>query len=75
MRIAERTLYEIICINKKEREKSKRKLKTQMNYIKVFLNSESEIKLKEEKKDLMNTVTDVYIICINAVYNEKRTAE
>ena len=37
-----------------------------MNYIRVFLNSESEIKLKEEKKDLINTVTDVYTICINA---------
>ena len=46
-----------------------------MNYIEVFLNSESEIKLKEEKEDLMNTVADVYAVCINAVYNEKETAE
>ena len=37
-----------------------------MNYIRVSLNSESEIKLKEEKKDLMNTVIDVYAVCINA---------
>ena len=35
-----------------------------MNYIRVFLNSESEIKLKNEK-DLMNTVTKVYAVCIN----------
>ena len=46
-----------------------------MNYIKVFLNSESEIKLKEEKKDLMNTVTDVYTVCMNAACNEKKIAE
>ena len=38
-----------------------------MNYIKVFLDFKSEIKLKEEEKDLMNTVTDVYAVCINAV--------
>ena len=37
-----------------------------MNYIKVFLNSKSEIKLKEEKEDLMNTITDVYAVCMNA---------
>ena len=37
-----------------------------MNYIKVFLNSESEIKLKEEKKDLINTVIDIYAVCMNA---------
>ena len=37
-----------------------------MNYIKVFLNSESEIKLKEEEKDLIDTVADVYAVCINA---------
>ena len=37
-----------------------------MNYIKVFLNSESEIKLKEEKKDLMNTIAGVYAVCMNA---------
>ena len=35
-----------------------------MNYIKVFLNSESEIEL-ENKEDLMNTVTEVYAVCIN----------
>ena len=62
----EKTLYKIICVNREEREENKRKIKTWMNYIKVFLNSESEIKLKEEKKDLMNTVTDVYAVCMNA---------
>ena len=36
-----------------------------MNYIEVFLNSESEIKLKNEE-NLMNTVTEVYTVCINA---------
>ena len=36
-----------------------------MNYIKVFLNSESEIKLEDEE-DLINTVTKVYAVCINA---------
>ena len=46
-----------------------------MNYIEVSLNSESEIKLKEEKKDLMNTVTDVYAVCMNAAYNEKKAVE
>ena len=46
-----------------------------MNYIRVFLNSESEIKLKEEEEDLMNTIADVYTVCMNAAYNEKRTAE
>ena len=46
-----------------------------MNYIEVSLNSESEIKLKEEKKELMNTVTDVYTVCMNATYNEKKIAE
>ena len=46
-----------------------------MNYIRVFLNSESEIKLKEEEKDLMNTVADVYTVCMNAAQNEKKTAE
>ena len=45
-----------------------------MNYIRVFLNFKSEIKLKEEKKDLMNTVIDIYTVCINAAYNEKRAA-
>ena len=45
-----------------------------MNYIKVSLNSESEIKLKE-KKDLMNTVTDIYTVCMNAACNEKRAVE
>ena len=66
MRIIEKTLYEVICINREEREENKRKMKAWMNYIKVFLNSESEIKLKEEKKDLIDTVTDVYTVCINA---------
>ena len=36
-----------------------------MNYIKVFLNSESEIKLEDEE-DLMNTVIKVYVIYMNA---------
>ena len=65
MRIMRKTLYKIIYTNREEREGNKKKIKTQMNYIKVFLNSESEIKLKEEKKDLMNTVTDVYAVCMN----------
>ena len=42
-----------------------------MNYIKVFLNSELKIKLKNEK-NLINTVTEIYTVCINAVYNEKK---
>ena len=42
-----------------------------MNYIRVFLNSESEIKLKD-KEDLMNTVIKVYAVCINAAQNEKK---
>ena len=46
-----------------------------MNYIEVFLNSESEIKLKEKKKDLMNTIIDVYAVCMNAAHNEKEAAE
>ena len=37
-----------------------------MNYIKVFLNSESEIEL-ENKEDLMNTIIRVYAVCMNAV--------
>ena len=45
-----------------------------MNYIKVFLNSESEIKLENEE-DLMNTVIEVYAACMNAAQNEKKTAE
>ena len=45
-----------------------------MNYIRVFLNSELEIKLKN-KKDLINTVTEVYTVCINTAYNEKRAVE
>ena len=46
-----------------------------MNYIRVSLNSESEIKLKEEKEDLMNTIAEMYIVCINTACNEKRAAE
>ena len=46
-----------------------------MNYIRVSLNSESEIKLKEKKKDLINTVTDIYTVCMNAVYNEKEAVK
>ena len=45
-----------------------------MNYIKVSLNSELEIKL-ENKEDLINTITEVYTVCINAAQNEKRAAE
>ena len=37
-----------------------------MNYIRVFLNSESKIELKEEEEDLMNTVAGVYAVCMNA---------
>ena len=66
MRIMKKTLYKIIYVNREEREKNKKKIKAWMNYIRVFLNSESEIKLKEEKKDLINTVIDVYTVCINA---------
>ena len=39
------------------------------------MNSESKIELKEEKKNLMNTVIDVYAVCINAACNEKEAAE
>ena len=66
MRIAEKTSYKVIYTNREEREENKKKIKAWMNYIEVFLNSESEIKLKEEKKDLINTVTDVYAACMNA---------
>ena len=45
-----------------------------MNYIEVFLNFESEIKL-EDKEDLMNTVMRVYAARMNAAQNEKKTAE
>ena len=45
-----------------------------MNYIKVFLNSELKIKL-EDKEDFMNTITEVYAVCMNAAQNEKRAAE
>ena len=75
MRIAEKTLYEIIRVNREERERSKGKLKIQMNYIEVSLNFKSEIKLKEKKKDLMNTVTDMYAVHMNAAHNKKEAAE
>ena len=42
-----------------------------MNYIRVFLNSESEIKLKD-KENLINTVAEMYAVCINAAYNKKK---
>ena len=45
-----------------------------MNYIRVFLNSESEIELKN-RENLINTVTEIYVVYINAVYNEKEVAE
>ena len=48
MRVIKKTLYEVVCINREE-EMNKRELKTQINYIKVFLNSGSEIKLENEK--------------------------
>ena len=35
-----------------------------MNYIRVSLNSELKIKLEDEE-DLMNTVAEVYVICMN----------
>ena len=73
MRIMKKTLYEVICANREERKKNKKKIKAWMNYIRVFLNSESEIEL-ENKEDLMNTVTEVYAACINAAQNEKRAA-
>ena len=66
MKVMEKTLYEVICTNREEREKNKRKTKVQMNYIRVSLNFKSEIELKEEEKDLMNTVVDVYAVCMNA---------
>ena len=74
MRAIKKTLYKIICANREERKENKRKIKTQMNYIEVFLNSESEIEL-EDKEDLMNTVTEVYAARMNAAQNEKRAAE
>ena len=49
MRIVEKTLYKIVSINKEEKI-NKKKLKTQINYINVFSDSESEIKLKNEKE-------------------------
>ena len=61
----EKTLYKVIYINREEREGNKEKIKIWINYIKVFLNSESEIKL-EDKEDLMNTITEVYAACMNA---------
>ena len=64
MRVIEKTLYEIICAIREEREKNKEKIKAWINYIRVSLNSESEIEL-EDKEDLMNTVTEVYAACIN----------
>ena len=66
MKIMKIFLYKVICANREERKRNKKKIKAWMNYIRVFLNSESEIKLKN-KEDLMNTVTEVYTVCINAV--------
>ena len=60
-----KTLYKVIYTNREEREKNKRKIKAWINYIRVFLNFKSEIKLKEEEEALMNTVTDVYTVYIN----------
>ena len=69
MRVGEKTLYKIICTNREKRETDK--LKTQINYIDVFLNSGSEIKLKNEK-GLMNTVTEMYTVHMNAAYMTAR---
>ena len=66
MRIMRKTLYEVIYVNREEREKNKKKIKIWMNYIKVFLNSKSEIEL-ENKEDLMNTITEVYAAHMNTV--------
>ena len=74
MRVAEKTLYKIIYVNREERERNKRRIKIWINYIKVFLNSELEIKLKNEE-DLINTVIEIYAVCINVAYNEKKAAE
>ena len=75
MRIIKKTLYKIIYVNREEREGNKKKIKAQMNYIRVSLNFKSEIKLKEEKKNLINTVIDIYTACTNAAQNEKEAAE
>ena len=74
MRIAEKTLYKIIYTNREERKGNKERIKVWMNYIKVSLNSESEIKLKD-RENLINTVTEIYAVCINAVYNKKEVTE
>ena len=42
-----------------------------MNYIDVFSDSGSEIKLKN-KKELRNTITEVYIISTNAAHTKVR---
>ena len=70
MRIVEKALYEVICINREEKI-NKRKLKAQINYINVFSDSESEIKLKN-KRELRNNVTEVYTVYINTVYMTAR---
>ena len=69
-----KTLYKVICVNREERKENKKKIKVWINYIKVFLNSESEIKLKN-KENLMNTVIEIYAVCINAAYNEKKAVK
>ena len=38
-----------------------------MNYINIFLNSGSEIKLKN-KEELKDIITEVYTVCMNAAY-------
>ena len=65
MRVTKKTLYKIICVNREEREIDK--LKIQINYIDVFLNLRSEIKLKN-REELMNTVTEIYTVCVSASY-------
>ena len=64
MRIMRKTLYKIIYVKREERKENKKKIKIWMNYIRVFLNSELQIKLKN-KKDLMNTVMKIYAAHMN----------
>ena len=66
MRVAEKTLYKIVCENREEKT-NRRNLKTQINYINVFLNSGSQIKLKN-KEGLINIITEVYTAHTNAAY-------
>ena len=51
----------------REKEMNQRTLKAQINYIDVFLNSESEIKLKNGE-GLINTVVEMYTVHTNAAH-------